>query len=247
MKNVPPFTVLLLMAVLAVSGIASLPLLNVQYAPATSGRSITVSYSWGNASERAMETEVTSKLEGVLSGILDCSSVSSVSDRGSGSVTLGFRKGTDMAADGVSYPSISLGTRGTGSKTALMYVFKSPLPSLEIERFVTGYLTVPLSSVDGVDRVTFWGATPYELEVTFDAAAAEEYGISAGDIASAFDSWFSEDVLGMADTGEGTVSVRLACRRSGDIGDIPVPGSGDRIVHLRDIADWRYKESVPSS
>ncbi len=264
MKNVPPFTVLLLMAVLAVSGIASLPLLNVQYAPATSGRSITVSYSWGNASERAMETEVTSNLEGVLSGILDCSSVSSVSDRGSGSVTLGFRKGTDMAAarfevasrirnvyeslpDGVSYPSISLGTRGTGSKTALMYVFKSPLPSLEIERFVTGYLTVPLSSVDGVDRVTFWGATPYELEVTFDAAAAEEYGISAGDIASAFDSWFSEDVLGMADTGEGTVSVRLACRRSGDIGDIPVPGSGDRIVHLRDIADWRYKESVPSS
>ena len=131
MKKIPPFTVILLMAVLAVTGIAGIPLLNVQYSPVPADKSITVSYSWGEASERVMETEVTSRLEGVLTGIRNCSSVSSVSDRGSGSVTLKFRKGTDMAAarfevasrirnayaslpDGVSYPSISLGTRGTG-------------------------------------------------------------------------------------------------------------------------------------
>ena len=161
MKKIPPFTVILLMAVLAVTGIAGIPLLNVQYSPVPADKSITVSYSWGEASERVMETEVTSRLEGVLTGIRNCSSVSSVSDRGSGSVTLKFRKGTDMAAarfevasrirnaypslpDGVSYPSISLGTRGAGSRTALTYVFKSPLPSLEIERYVTGHVTVPL-------------------------------------------------------------------------------------------------------
>ena len=219
MKKIPPFTVLLLMAVLAVAGIAGMPLLNVQYAPAPSDRSITVSYSWSDASERIMEAEVTSRLEGVLTGIRNCSSVSSVSDRGSGSVTLKFQKGTDMAAarfevasrirnvyaslpDGVSYPSISLGTRGTGSRTALTYVFKSSLPSLEIERYVTGHVTVPLSSVDGVDRVSFWGATPFELEIIFDTDAAESCGITADMVSSAFRSWFSVDMLGMADFGD---------------------------------------------
>ena len=264
MKKIPPFTVLLLMAVLAVAGIAGMPLLNVQYAPAPSDRSITVSYSWSDASERIMEAEVTSRLEGVLTGIRNCSSVSSVSDRGSGSVTLKFQKGTDMAAarfevasrirnvyaslpDGVSYPSISLGTRGTGSRTALTYVFKSSLPSLEIERYVTGHVTVPLSSVDGVDRVSFWGATPFELEIIFDTDAAESCGITADMVSSAFRSWFSVDMLGMADFGAGTMSVKLACRTSDDIGDIPVGNMDGRIVHLRDIASWRHKESVPSS
>lgn len=264
MKKIPPFTVLLLMAVLAVAGIAGMPLLNVQYAPAPSDRSITVSYSWSDASERIMEAEVTSRLEGVLTGIRNCSSVSSVSDRGSGSVTLKFQKGTDMAAarfevasrirnvyaslpDGVSYPSISLGTRGTGSRTALTYVFKSSLPSIEIERYVTGHVTVPLSSVDGVDRVSFWGATPFELEIIFDTDAAESCGITADMVSSAFRSWFSVDMLGMADFGAGTMSVKLACRTSDDIGDIPVGNMDGRIVHLRDIASWRHKESVPSS
>ena len=264
MKKIPPFTVLLLMAVLAVAGIAGMPLLNVQYAPAPSDRSITVSYSWSDASERIMEAEVTSRLEGVLTGIRNCSSVSSVSDRGSGSVTLKFQKGTDMAAarfevasrirnvyaslpDGVSYPSISLGTRGVGSRTALTYVFKSSLPSLEIERYVTGHVTVPLSSVDGVDRVSFWGATPFELEIIFDTDAAESCGITADMVSSAFRSWFSVDMLGMADFGAGTMSVKLACRTSDDIGDIPVGNMDGRIVHLRDIASWRHKESVPSS
>ena len=264
MKKIPPFTVLLLMAVLAVAGIAGMPLLNVQYAPAPSDRSITVSYSWSDASERIMEAEVTSRLEGVLTGIRNCSSVSSVSDRGSGSVTLKFQKGTDMAAarfevasrirnvyanlpDGVSYPSISLGTRGTGSRTALTYVFKSSLPSLEIERYVTGHVTVPLSSVDGVGRVSFWGATPFELEIIFDTDAAGSCGITADMVSSAFRSWFSVDMLGMADFGAGTMSVKLACRTSDDIGDIPVGNMDGRIVHLRDIASWRHKESVPSS
>lgn len=264
MKKIPPFTVLLLMAVLAVAGIAGMPLLNVQYAPAPSDRSVTVSYSWSDASERIMEAEVTSRLEGVLTGIRNCVSVSSVSDRGSGSVTLKFRKGTDMAAarfevasrirnvyaslpDGVSYPYISLGTGGAGSRTALTYVFKSSLPSLEIERYVTGHVTVPLSSVDGVDRVSFWGATPFELEIIFDADIAESCGITADMVSSAFRSWFSVDMLGMADSGSGTMSVKLACRTSDDIGDIPVGSFDGRTVHLRDIASWRYKESEPSS
>ena len=190
MRQIPAFTVLLLMAVATVVGIATVPLLDVQYAPAPSGNSITVSFGWKNASERIMEAEVTSKIEGVLSGMSDVTSISSVSYKGSGSVTLVFRKDTDMAAarfevasrirnvypmlpDGVSYPAISLDIDGAGNRTALTYIFKSPLPSREIGRFVTNHVMTPLSSIDGVDKVSFWGETPFELEVVFDSDLAD--------------------------------------------------------------------------
>ena len=186
MKKVPAFTVLLLMAISALLGIASIPMLNVRYAPSSAGRMITVSYSWENVSERVMEAEVTSKIEGVLSGLDNVSSVSSVSDKGSGSVTIRFRKKTDMAAarfevascirnlyrtlpDGVSYPAISLDIQGERNRTAMTYVLKSPLPSAEIEKYVNSAIIVPLSSVEGVARVSLWGASPYELEIIFDS------------------------------------------------------------------------------
>ena len=264
MKKIPAFTVLLLMAVAALVGAAVIPSLNVQYAPSVAGRKISVSFRWPNASERTMEAEVTSRIEGALSGMEGCTSVSSVSELGSGSVTLSFHKKADMAAvrfevasrirniyttlpEGVTYPSISLNTGGTRGYTALTYVVKSPLPSQEIEKFVKGNVIMPLSSVDGVDKVSFWGATPYELEIVFDSKSCEACSITADNIASAFDVWFSSDVLGMKETSEGTVTVMLECMRSGDIGDIPVAESSGRIIHLRDIATWRYVESAPES
>ena len=74
-RGIPAFSVLLIMAVAAVVGIASVPMLNVQYAPTVTGRSIGVSFLWNGASERIMEAEVTSKIEGVLSGMKNCTSI----------------------------------------------------------------------------------------------------------------------------------------------------------------------------
>ena len=107
----------------------ALPSLDVRYYPETSGRSINVTFRWPEVSGRTVEAEATSKIEGVLSGIRNCSSISSSSSTGTGKVSLTFDKGTDMQAarfevasrirnlypslpEGVSYPAISLGVRG---------------------------------------------------------------------------------------------------------------------------------------
>ncbi len=263
-RGIPAFSVLLIMAVAAVIGIASIPMLNVQYAPSVTGRSISVSFTWNGASERIMEAEVTSRIEGVLSGMKNCTSISSVSDKGSGSVTLDFRKGTDMAAarfevasrirnifhslpEEVSYPDISLDTRGTGSTTAISYVLKSPLPSMEIEKFVSERLLTPLSSVDGVDKVSFWGATPFELEVEFDSRLASAAGVTATEIADAFNSYFNTEMLGLVRSGDGLINLKLRNRTSSDLGSIPVKSAHGHVIFLRDLATWRYKESVPTS
>ena len=185
---------------------------------------------------------MTSKIEGVLSGMKNCTSISSVSNKGSGQVTLEFRKGTDMAAarfevasrirnmyaslpEEVSYPDISLDTRGTGGSTAISYVLKSSLPSMEIEKFVSERLLTPLSSIDGVDKVAFWGATPFELEVEFDSRLASAAGVTALEIADAFNSYFNTEMLGMVRSGDGLINLKLRNMTSSDLGSIPVKSS----------------------
>lgn len=265
MNKIPAFTVLLLMAVSAVVGIVSIPMLNVQYAPTAAGRSVSVSCSWPDVSARVMEAEVTSKVEGVLSSISGSTGITSTSDVGGSTVSVELRKGTDMSAvrfeiatkirnlypslpEGVSYPEISLDTRGgTSQRSAVSYSIKSTLPSEEIRKFVSERVLEPLSTVDGVDKVTFWGATPFELEITFDADKAAAAGITGSDIATAFIEAHSTDNVGLIGTEEGLVSLKLREESSEDIGAIPVKNAEGRIVHLRDIATWAYKETTPTS
>ncbi len=263
-RKIPAFTVLLLMVAIAVIGIAVLPTLEIRYAPEETSSGVSVSYYWPDVSERIIEAEVTSKIEGVLSGMANCTGISSTSNRGSGYITLYFKKGTDMAAvrfemasrirnvypslpDGVSYPSISLGIRGTGGQTDLVYIFKSPLPSLEIEKYISGNIMIPISSIDGVENVSFNGATPFEMEITFDADRSNTLGISAGDIASAFADWKRTDVVGLTRVDDDIVTLKICGSSSDDIKDIPVKNVSGHIVRLGDIASVSYKESAPLS
>ena len=140
------------MVALSVAGIASAPLLNIQYTPTAPGREVEVSFRYPDASAQVVEGEVTSPLEGVLSTLGGITEVSSVSQKGSGSVRVRFAKGKDMDAarfevasairnvypslpGGVSYPDIRVTRQGTSrTHSELVYVLKGEMPSLEIEK-----------------------------------------------------------------------------------------------------------------
>ena len=77
-RGIPAFSVLLIMAALAVIGVAMLPMLNVQYTPSPVERKIDVSFTWPDASARLIEQSVTSRIEGALSAITGSESVSLV-------------------------------------------------------------------------------------------------------------------------------------------------------------------------
>lgn len=277
------------MVVLSVIGIASFRLLRIQYKPVSGGRSISVSYLMAGASPGVVESEATSKIEGVLSSLKGCSGTSSTSSKGSGSVTVSFDKKTDMAAarfdvasairnvypslpKSVTYPSISLAVNGGKSTTAITYLIKGSLPSQELSRFVVRNIQQPLSLLPGVDNVSVGGSTPFHWVVTFDADKAASLGIYAEDISNAFASRYCDHVLGLTEilSGEGRnapsgqsgnpgqvqgnikaagscelMAVRLEVGGDEDFGSIPVKRSGDRMIYLRDIAKWEYKESLP--
>lgn len=251
----------LIMVTLSLIGVASLRRLNIQYTPTAEERTLTVSFNYPNASAETVEAEATSKLEGVLSGLDHVSGVSSTSSKGEGTIQVSFNKGTDMdaarfeAASAVrnirsslpreiTYPTIS---RGSGeSVSRVSYLVKGDIPSREISRYLKEHVLSPLAAVPGVDKVEIGGGVPFQWVITFDAAKAASAGITADEIATAFRSYYGSEIVGMARTGDGMMSVRLEEESGPDFGAVPVKNVGGEIIHLRDIAIWRYEESLPT-
>lgn len=268
-RGIPAFSVLLIMAALAVIGVAMLPMLNVQYTPSPVERKIDVSFTWPDASARLIEQSVTSRIEGALSAITGSESVSSRSSKGSGRVTIRFRKGTEMAAarfevasairnlypklpEEVSYPAISIATGGTRESDMLVYTIKADLPSRRIEEYVEAHMSTPLSQTEGVGKVSLSGVTPFEWVITFDPKTMEVNGISAADLAAAFRDYFRSDVIGLttlphADGTDRSIVLKLRNRASLNFGDIPIARRNGRIYHLRDFATARWCEAPPST
>ena len=263
-KGISSFSVVLLMAVAAVVGVACFSMLKVQYTPSPTEKNLTVDFSYPGASARIVEAEVTSKLEGVLSGIRACTGIGSVSEDGGGYIVLQVGKRSDMDAvrfevasqirniysrlpEGCTYPSISLNAQGQESHTAIAYSIRSPLPSLEIAKYVEEHLLHPLSVIEGVSSVDFYGQTPFEWVVTFDADKAAAAGITAPDISRAFTSYYSEQLVGLAHSGGNTFAVKLRSDTAADMAGIPVENVDGRIVRLGDLADFRYQEALPNS
>ena len=250
------------MVALSVVGIASIPRLNVQYTPAPTGRSIQVSYALRDASAEIIEAEATSLLEGVLSGIQGSTDISSLSEKGYGEITVEFRKGTNMEAArfevasairniypslprGITYPEIEVESdeSSAGNDYSIAYYLKGSAPSLEIDKYAREHMLPALSAVKGVDGVALSGATPYQWVITFDAVKASTAGISGEEIARAFTNTFSDNVLGMVETGNGQMAVHLAGPASPDFGSIPVKNVDGTVLYLRDLASW--PESLP--
>ena len=282
-RGISSFSVLLLMAVAAVVGVACFPRLKVQYNPTAATRNISVSYQYPGASARIVEAEVTAPLEGVLSTIRACSGVSSVSRDGSGSISMTVERRADLEAVrfevasqirniysklpvGCTYPSISLNALGEKTQTAISYSIRSALPSQEIAAFVERELLYPLSTVEGVGSVDFYGQTPFEWVITFDAPRCEALGITAGEVRRAILDYYQDEIVGLTKQGGHSFGVRLRSLRHPptqplrhsptrsanlsddfEFGSIPIKRVGERVVRLEEIASWRYQEALPNS
>lgn len=269
-QGISSFSVLLLAAVLAVVGTACFSRLKVQYNPAAGTKDISVSFQYPGASARTVEAEVTAKLEGVLSTIRACSDIRSVSRDGGGTVSLTVTRQADVEAvrfevasqirnlysrlpENCSYPSISLNARGEKMQTAITYNIRSALPSQEIADFVERELLYPLSAVEGVNSVSFYGQTPFEWVITFDAGRAAACGIAVSDIRNAVSEYYADRVVGVTQSGGAACGVRVRSAGAGaDAGEaqlaaIPVKRVGERVIHLGDVASFSCREAQPEA
>ena len=261
------FTVLLITAALSLVGIWCARGLNLRYTPAPSDRSLRVWVTLADATPAVMEAEVTSRIEGVLSGMEYCKSLSSTSSKGTGSVTIEFYKGVDMQAArfeaatrlanlwpslpiGTSYPYLSRGSGG-GNGGVIIWRLRSPLPPGRIAAFARENLIYPLSGIAGVTNVGVSGDTPSEWVVTYDCDKTAALGITGPAIAEAISSQGRNDIAGLWQSNGRINTVRLlygAPLQDGSrLYDIMVPTPSGRSVRLGEIADISCLEAEPES
>ena len=264
-KGISPFSAVILMIALSVVGIICIPRLKVQLIPLSEGHTAEVTYSYPEASAQMVESEVTSKLEGMLSRIRNVTDVSSLSSKGKGYVTIRFRKGTNMnkarlemvsairniypsLPQTLSFPTITLSaSEETRNDVSLSYTLKGAMPTQEIERFARECLLPPISALNEVSDILLSGATPFEWVITFKASTVRALGIEADAISEAFKVATSGEVMGRIETSDGQMTVRLAGLTDKELGSIPIRTNSGQVFYLRDLATWQYKESEPQA
>ncbi|MBA4411220.1 MAG: efflux RND transporter permease subunit [Bacteroidota bacterium] len=264
------FSILIIFILLMIVGVSLLPLLNLQLTPSRSLPGLSVSYSWPDASARVIEQEVTSRLEGLFSGVKGIKEVSSVSSKGYGRISLSFKKTVNLDAarfevsslirqaypnlpEQVSFPELSMSASGQNTSPILTYTLNASASPFFIQKYAEDHLVPKLSVIPGVNGVKVFGSTPYEWEIRFNNQQAQLFGIRSSEIAQSVSTFFNEEYLG-----QGTLSTTvketitgfyLRYNKSDSINwrSIPVKKVNGRVVHLGDIATITYKEQQASS
>ena len=261
MNRLPAFSVILVFAVLTIVGAGMVPLLNLQYSPSQKEGELSVSYSWNGAPAKLVESEVTSRLEGLIVSISGVKSIESTSykDWGRINVTLKdkreieqirfqiatlLRQTYNKLPDGVSYPAISVATGGSNVEPILIYTINSELPTQQIEQYAQEYIVKELSLVEGISSVELSGATPFYQRLEFDPQQMRALGVSIGELVAAVRGFVSDyNLVGSVDQ----TGILLTNNFSSDeLASIPLRSSNGKIIRVGDVCSVEYKESLPT-
>lgn len=267
------FKVNILFVVLAVTGIAFIPLLSIQLNPTRYLPSLTISWSWPGVPVRVVEQEVTTAIEGMLSTVPDVTKVRSVTKESTGSVTVEFDKRSNLQLkrfevssllketfkhlpEGVSYPVIRMNmpSNNTEGSLILSYQINGNASQSYIAEIAEELIKPAVALVDGVYSVDVYGFTPREWEITYDLQKISAIGMSQASIASAINDYLLERELGggIEVASEGShkkTFITLAGNRSDTLKwhGIPLSEAGGRLIRLGDVASVRLKERPATS
>ena len=265
------FSILVITFILMIIGLALVPRLPVHLVSTRTSSSLSVSWTWPNASPKLVEQEVTAPLESLLNTIRGVSRIRSYSSTGSGRISLEFDKNADMDAmrfdvaskireiysslpGQVSYPHISSYQSQSEEKSLLTYTLNAPANPTIIQQYANEVLTPKLASIRGLYKIRVYGATPMEWELEYNQSRMLELGIGRYQISQALNGFFSKEVIGLGwDATDGlsssaprTVLLRTTGSEESEWLDIPVAQVNGRIFRIRDLCTVRYREQEPT-
>ena len=269
----PSFKIILAFVSLAILGLSFLPQLPTKLSPSQFLPQVSVSFSMYGASPIVVETEVTSKLEAMLSRMKGVKGIRSTSELGWGNISIQLDKHTDvdmarfeastiirqawpqLPAE-VSYPGVSVSRSDNNSgRPFLNYQIISPEIPFSIQQYAEENIVPYISQIEGVYQVAVSGARPMEWQLEYDYKSLESIGLTTYDIQSAFNRHLRSESLGMTSvtTEQGEERrMRLALASDetltseDDLKSIEIKNINGRIVRLGDIVKIARVESQPT-
>ncbi|TKG94495.1 efflux RND transporter permease subunit [Puteibacter caeruleilacunae] len=272
-RHIPSFTLLMTCLALTLLGLVIVPLLDVSLSPSRNSSFISVGYSYSGANAIVVDSEITSKLEGILSQVEGLKKITSRSGNGNGYIGLQLNKDVDMDAArfevstlirqvypqlpvGVSYPDI----RASGSddeKTVeqlLSFTLNGAGRRWEVGNVAESTIKPRLSLLNGVHEVIISGYTPLEWNLIYDYNKLKQLNLTPDDISRQIRSYYRSASIGAVKQLNGnnqqlysTPVVLQGLDREKPQWDRIQIEAGGRLFKLTDLVSQEKKESLPSS
>lgn len=238
-------------ALIIVVGLLSLQGLTLREYPKVSAPAIDVKVVYPNASPQSVESEVTTPLEQLLSGIEGIEYTSSSSRYGRSEISLRFRNGVNMtdAKSSVreqlsmarsSLPSTILEpevSQQANNNDAFFYVsLQSDERSYaELTHLMNVNLKNAIKTISGVANIIVYGSK-YTMSVSLDRAKMLQYGIDSADVMTVID---QSNVSLPAGRYHQAVPITFDMSNSSveDFKTMPIQKVGNTVVTLQDIAN----------
>lgn len=276
LERIPSFSLILIMVVLMVVGAALIPMLRVTYHPSLAqGKRLTVSYSWPGASQRVIEQEITSRIEGLVSSVAGVEKTSSISSLGNGSVTIELKENANVSAvrfeissllkqvagklpEGVGHLNLHGGDVGNSMKPktqqVLSYIINADMAPENIKDYVERNIKPYLTQIDYVRSVSVSGASPFFLDIEYDPIELHRYGLTPDIIVSRLQNFLGRSsIVGNVERltpGGDKERITLLLETEplhSDIGKTPLSTVEGKIIYLSDVARFNYKQERESS
>ncbi len=258
------FRVFVVFILVAVSGYALIPRLNVQLHPSEGTAEIYISYSFKGASPETVDKKAGALLEEKIAMVEGIKSIRTYAYSGFGYIVVtldrytdpdqarleiatAVRQLADRLPEAVSYPQISLRNPEEQDRSAfLVYQVYADRDTYDIYRWLERQLLPELHALPQLDRVKVQGFHPREYLILFDHRLMELYGISSRQIIEAIRKYTRQESLGKTVISGRTVSVILDKGQPEDW-KIPVKRHQGRTVYLTDIASVKVRPQPPSA
>ncbi|HCD88219.1 MAG TPA: multidrug transporter, partial [Algoriphagus sp.] len=264
-----PFRVLVAFVVLAIMGVAVIPLLSVDLNPREREPVLSISYQVPRSSPEIVEKLATSPLEGAMSQLSELKKINSISNYNQGNITLRFDKKSDMEMkkfevsslirqvypqldSRVTYPIVTQSEQArTDFKTPILtYSVNGPFASFEIKKITEDVIKPALTIFEEVEEVTIRGANDLQLYVTFDVQKLQAFGFSRGQLTSQINQAFGRNFPGSVLNNQGEtlfVQVDRSLKDLKQLENLRIGQVDGKDVFLRDVAKLTLEEEEANS
>jgi multidrug efflux pump subunit AcrB len=269
-KKLSPFSIIIIFVLFSVVGLSLIHRLNFQLKPGNSTSSLSIDFSWHNASAETVEEKVTSRLEAIIARVQGIKDIKSKSTLGNGHITITLLPNVDpdvvrfeisayikqlwpSLPDKVSYPRIDVfNPLDDKDSPLLIYSLTGHLSTNQLRRIADDELKPRIMAIPGIGKIEVWGGRKQELMVTYNQAQLYPKHITIREVEKAIGNAFRKESLGFTklsnmpgDTTLLYITSRQNTFQQEEIENIPIKLLNDRIVRLGSIAQIYEGEESP--
>jgi HAE1 family hydrophobic/amphiphilic exporter-1 len=249
-----PVFATMMMAALAVLGIASYARLSIDFFPKIEIPVVVVTTVYPGAGPETVERDVTKKLEEAFNTVEGVNHIESTSQEGLSNITIEFQLEVSAVAAAEDVRGKIAALRGELpteiEEPIVQRIDFSMIPILSVgvnapglgpqaaTTFADKVVKRRLETVRGVGSVALVGESTREIQVVVDRLKLDAYHVSLTEVVTALRRENVDVPAGSADRGSTEALVRVAARgrTAADIAEIPIKRPGGMAVLVRDVA-----------